>query len=434
MISVCALCMQHIKSERYSVNGGGRAARVKRKRPSPRFPAFHSVGKKDVNVEYKKAIGGGVYPECRKEGIAEIGINKEENHMKKTLIKFSVQMLSVCLMLAVLVSGSALAEGKIQKIGTLTLLNLPEGDFAAIQKLRMQSVLLMLDPYGEEPENEGKTADDPEIVYFNSLNEMLMALDSGAIQAAELSRDVAAYIAARHDSLQILRDFGSKEDEESSLLEAFLLETLFSYDYSFMGTQENEDLVTAMEAAAESMMEDGTMDELVEQYIDGAISGGDPEVAAPEQTEGWETVRVVVTGDMPPIDYITAGGGPTGFNAALLAEVGRRIEKNIQMIPADAGARALMLTSGEADIAFWTRSCDGYIYLTEEGVGPENWEELFDIETEEDRKMAELVAEKLVPLLDMEMYSSMDIPEGLVISSPYYGSVSVLLVKKDFLQ
>ena len=201
-----------------------------------------------------------------------------------------------------------------------------------------------------------------------------------------------------------------------------------------MGTQENEDLVTAMEAAAESMMEDGTMDELVEQYIDGAISGGDPEVAAPEQTEGWETVRVVVTGDMPPIDYITAGGGPTGFNAALLAEVGRRIEKNIQMIPADAGARALMLTSGEADIAFWTRSSDGYIFFTEENLTPEDWEELFDIEDEEDLKQVELIEEKLLPGMDMETYGNMDVPEGLVISSPYYGSVSVLLVKKETLE
>ena len=99
-----------------------------------------------------------------------------------------------------------------------------------------------------------------------------------------------------------------------------------------------------------------------------------------------------------------------------------------------SGARALMLTSGEADIAFWTRSSDGYIFFTEENLTPEDWEELFDIEDEEDLKQVELIEEKLLPGMDMETYGNMDVPEGLVISSPYYGSVSVLLVKKETLE
>ena len=65
--------------------------------------------------------------------------------MKKTMIKHAIRMISFCLMLAVLLSGSALADAKIRKIGTLSLLNLTENGFAAIQKERMEGVLLLED-------------------------------------------------------------------------------------------------------------------------------------------------------------------------------------------------------------------------------------------------------------------------------------------------
>ena len=66
-----------------------------------------------------------------------------------------------------------------------------------------------------------------------------------------------------------------------------------------------------------------------------------------------ETVKIAVTGDMPPIDYIAADGTPAGFNTALLAEIGKRLKVNIELLSVNAGARAAALASGRADGVFW---------------------------------------------------------------------------------
>ena len=39
--------------------------------------------------------------------------------------------------------------------------------------------------------------------------------------------------------------------------------------------------------------------------------------------DGADTIKIAVTGDRPPIDLITADGKATGFNTAILAEIGK---------------------------------------------------------------------------------------------------------------
>ena len=66
-----------------------------------------------------------------------------------------------------------------------------------------------------------------------------------------------------------------------------------------------------------------------------------------------QTIKVAVTGDLPPLDYVSAGGKPAGFNTAVLAEIGKRMLKNIELVEINAGARAAALTSKQADVVFW---------------------------------------------------------------------------------
>ena len=66
-----------------------------------------------------------------------------------------------------------------------------------------------------------------------------------------------------------------------------------------------------------------------------------------------------MTGDMPPIDLIAADGSPTGYNTAVLSEIGRRLKKNIQIISVDTGGRSAALSSQRADVVFWYRSTEG---------------------------------------------------------------------------
>ena len=104
------------------------------------------------------------------------------------------------------------------------------------------------------------------------------------------------------------------------------------------------------------MEEDGTLDELAAEYIDGVIAGEDPEAVAFPAFEGAETVTVAVTGDLPPMDYVDDAGSAAGFNTAVLAEIGQRLEINIELVQVDSGARTLALASGRADAAFWVKS------------------------------------------------------------------------------
>ena len=66
-----------------------------------------------------------------------------------------------------------------------------------------------------------------------------------------------------------------------------------------------------------------------------------------------ETVRVAVTGDIPPVDFIDADGLPSGYSVAVLSEIGRFLKVNILPVNVSAGARTAALVSGRADVVFW---------------------------------------------------------------------------------
>ena len=72
-----------------------------------------------------------------------------------------------------------------------------------------------------------------------------------------------------------------------------------------------------------------------------------------------ETIKVAVTGDLPPIDFIASDGTPTGYNTAILSEIGKRLKKNIRLISVDAGGRSAALASERADVIFWYRNTEG---------------------------------------------------------------------------
>ena len=55
------------------------------------------------------------------------------------------------------------------------------------------------------------------------------------------------------------------------------------------------------------------------------------------------------------MDYVAADGTPAGFNTAILAEIGRRLQVNIKLVQVDSATRALALSSGMVDVVFWTK-------------------------------------------------------------------------------
>ena len=331
--------------------------------------------------------------------------------------------LTLVLILALAVLAPAMAEGAIKRIGTLQMLNMTESEYAAVQKLRARTGVMMNEAGipAEHPYYDGMLDEEPEIVFFDNLNDMIMALDAGQIDAIDLNRSTAEYLCANNEGLAILMDY----EAEDSILVDFLFNTFMGYDFSLMLPQEKQDLADELIGALDAIGEDG-QDKLAVQYINGAINGDIPSVEMPV-IEGAETIRVAVTGDLPPMDYVSPDGQPAGFNVALLAEISSLIGKNIELVPISAEARALALSSGQVDVVFWSRSCIGVQEAIDNDL---QWTELFDIEDEADQAILETIDDELLLSFDYAGYAGKDIPEGLIVTESYYTDSTVLVVKQ----
>ena len=205
-----------------------------------------------------------------------------------------------------------------------------------------------------EPEYFTLKKDPPDVIeYFASFNEMMMALDAGKIDRMELPKPAGEY-------------FMRQNNNTSKYIPYFYAHGV-NY-YLSMGFLDGNKWFEPFNAAIKAMNEDDTLLLLKAKYIDYAKDDLKPITF--EKFPDAETVKIAVTGDMPPIDYIAADGTPVGFNTAILAEIAKRLKVNVELVSINAGARAAALSSGRADgvFYFWSNhSIDG-LYDTPEGV------------------------------------------------------------------
>lgn len=179
--------------------------------------------------------------------------------------------------------------------------------------------------------------------FYDDLNSMLLALNNGDIAAFYIDDNTARYIDARNEA------FVSRKDPGSDSYKVF---------FSMLLREEDAKLRDEVSAAIRDIIGDGTMEALKKTYIDDCIAGTEPEAIVPEAFDGAGTIRVAVTGDRPPMDYINAGDAPVGFNTALITEVARRLKMNVELVSVDSGSRAIALSTGVADIVFWMEGGD----------------------------------------------------------------------------
>ncbi len=207
------------------------------------------------------------------------------------------------------------------------------------------------------------------VKFYDSLTAMRMALDRRDIDEMALPEVVAEYIA----------------DTDPRVGVCCISRTRASMSLALGFLESNAELAERFNVALRAMREDWTLAELQGVYIHKKDRVKPVEFST---FKGAQTVKVAVTGDMPPIDYVDAGGSASGFNAALLAELGRRMKVNIKLVNIDAGARTSALVSGRADAVFWFET-------SESGT----WR--------------------------------YDAPEGVVLSEPYYSWSKFLHVRKN---
>ena len=242
--------------------------------------------------------------------------------MKKTLallILMIISLLTAC--------GS---ENSAQKVGTLTKLN-------------------------SSPEKSNVT-------FYDDLNSLQMALSAKNIDTIQTYGSVARYMTANN------ANFSINDSQTIKLVD----------DFCCAVRSDDVELKNSCDAAINSMKSDGTLGILIDKYIKNATET--PETVKINKIDGADTIKVAVTGDLPPLDLILADGTPAGFNTAVLAEISKRIGKNIVLVKVNSSSRAAALISGQVDMIFWV----------------------------------------VVPADDSKRPKNFDTPENITVTEPYY--------------
>lgn len=211
--------------------------------------------------------------------------------------------------------------------------------------------------------------------FYDSFNAMQMDLEAGEIKAISTYNSVANYLIANNDKFEIIPHFAINKIKDS---------------FCFAVRKDDTQLKADLDKILDEMKADGSLDKLINDYITNVEKGKTPPAVKIPTTEGAETIKVGVTGDLPPLDLILPDNSPAGFNTAMLAEISKRLGKNIQPVQIESGARAAALQSELIDVVFWV----------------------------------------IVPLGD-DMPIDLDKPEGLELSAPYFNDNVAVVQLKD---
>ena len=170
-------------------------------------------------------------------------------------------------------------------------------------------------------------------VKYNNLTSALMDLESGKISILAVNGCTADYIVAHNDKFSV---------EEGDVP---------AYS-SMMTLDSNQEVYDILNNAIKEMKTDGTLESLIENELKAYINS-DPVAKDLPHFDGARTIKIGVTGDLPPMDFVAANGKAAGFNIALLTEIANRTQVNIELVQIETGARTMALSSGKVDAVFW---------------------------------------------------------------------------------
>ncbi len=220
------------------------------------------------------------------------------------------------------------------------------------------------------------------VTFFDSLTSMLMAMNANRVDEISLPESTARYV--------------MKNDSEYKILFTLRMPSAIAFGFRNDSTALRDEFNTVIE----SMKFDGTLKELEAKYIGNGANFQSNAVGF-ENFPDADTVKVAVTGDMPPVDYVSENGSAAGYNTAVISEIGKRLKKNVEIISIESGARSAALTSGRADVIFWYRTTEG-------------------VEFPEEIKVEDNPVNKIIS----------DVTEGVILSKPYYSWENVVFLTK----
>lgn len=326
-----------------------------------------------------------------------------------------------------LLEKNAYAEKPDYKVGVLSLLSISEEDFLYhMHQQYLASCFLYHSGAVSKPLRKAEY-----VTFCDTLDALTMELMAGEINAAQLNQATAEYLATQNDMFEILYA-ASPDREQWDAKTDYIMSGLFMDDYAFMLLEEKVKLRDEMTDVIGKMKEDGTLQQLIDEYIGNRDAWNDPRPVEFETFEGAETIRVGVSGDVPPMDYIRADGTPVGFSTAVMSEVGKRLHRNIELVQVSNVARSLALAQDLVDVVFWTRTRDTVSSALATGNGTSHTVELpaaFDSADALERKIVDDTISSFM-LQDMINYSTGDTPAGVIVTDFYYSDPIVTVVLK----
>lgn len=173
------------------------------------------------------------------------------------------------------------------------------------------------------------------VKFYSNLNALQMALTAGEINHIVLPEVTAEYLMNQNPDYESVLVLHSK-----------------GMGLAFGFRADNTALRDKFSQAVTAMRDDWTLSALEGMYL-ASPGRNAPNPVEFAKFDGAMTITAAVTGDIPPVDYMTADGTPAGFSTAVLAEIGKRLGVNIRLMSVESGARSAALASGRADVVFW---------------------------------------------------------------------------------
>lgn len=239
-----------------------------------------------------------------------------------------MKKLLVAVLAAVLFASSAFGAGL--KTGILSLTNMSSEEFAKFTESHFanEGGWRLLD------KNHGS---EDIFVAFDSLASMMMALHSDKVDEVALPETIAEYVKATDAGVEVTCAIRSR---------------VTYLALGFRNDEAGQKLCARVNEALSAMRANSSLNSLTSKYLDQP-GRTIPAAEAFAEFPGAETLKVAITGDLPPLDMIASDGKPVGFNTAVLSEIGRKLGVNIELVNVDAGARTSALMSGRVDVVFW---------------------------------------------------------------------------------
>ena len=178
-----------------------------------------------------------------------------------------------------------------------------------------------------------------EYIPYSNLSAALMDLESGRIDEIGIEKCTADYVIAHNDNIE------SYEDSKEMTV------------FSMMTLDTNKEVYDILNNAIKDMKADGTLDSLIANELKAYINS-DPAPKELPKFDGARTIKIGVTGDVPPMDFVSADGKAAGFNIALLTEIANRAQVNIELVQIETASRPMALSSNKVDAVFWTKGTE----------------------------------------------------------------------------